>query len=86
MLRRLYPALLIGTPISVTNPEIKYADRIDFADPAMPLFSHSGASVRARFQGSLIAVSLENEAAPNVFNILADVFVIHRRPKPTYPL
>jgi len=49
MLRRLYSALLV-TPISVTNPEIKYADRIDFVDPATPFYSNSGSSMRALFQ------------------------------------
>ncbi len=64
--------------IAANHPEIEYAGRIDFTDPLAPRFSYSGVSVRARFQGTAVSASLQNDGTSNIYNVIVDGVVTQR--------
>lgn len=48
------------TLISAADPLLSYTGRIDFSDPAAPLFIYSGSFLRMRFTGTSLRVVLRN--------------------------
>lgn len=58
-------------------PEIRYAGRIDFTNPAKPSFCHSGVSVKTLFTGTELHMILEDfatgdEKTTNYFTVIVD--------------
>jgi len=64
--------------IPANNANIEYAGRVDFTDPLAPRFSYSGVSVRARFQGTAVSASLQNDGTSNIYNVIVDGVVTQR--------
>jgi lysophospholipase L1-like esterase len=69
-----------GTPdtILANNSLIEYTGRIDFAKPMAPSFSYSGVSIRASFQGTSIAMILDDPGTGNFYNVIIDKIVLPR--------
>jgi len=64
--------------IPANNPLIEYSGRVDFTNSLAPQFSYSGVSVRASFQGTSVAIILNDEGLQNYYNIILDNKVITR--------
>ncbi len=58
--------------IPASDPLIEYTGRIDFADINAPRFSYSGISLRASFNGTSIAVILDDNIGQNYYNVILD--------------
>jgi hypothetical protein len=64
--------------IPANNPLLEYSGRVDFTNKLAPQFSYSGVSIRASFQGTSIAVILNDVGTQNYYNIIIDSKVITR--------
>ncbi|HLF36169.1 MAG TPA: SGNH/GDSL hydrolase family protein [Cyclobacteriaceae bacterium] len=71
--------------ISPADPGIQYTGRIDFSDPANPVFMYSGVSIRAAFTGTSASIILKNDSSFNHFNVSLDTieFVLKTRREDT---
>lgn len=58
--------------IPADNAAIEYTGRIDFSDPLAPTFSYSGASIRACFTGTSIAMIMNDNIGQNYYNLILD--------------
>ncbi|HEX8548143.1 MAG TPA: SGNH/GDSL hydrolase family protein [Cytophagaceae bacterium] len=54
-----------------TNPNILYSGRIDFRNPNVPKFNHSGSTIKAKFEGTSIALIIKGNAN-TTFNLIVD--------------
>ena len=63
-----------GSPdtIRANDPFIEYTGRIDFSRQQSPLFSYSGVSIRAAFQGTSLSIILNDRATENFYNLILD--------------
>ncbi|MDX1416187.1 MAG: SGNH/GDSL hydrolase family protein [Candidatus Promineifilaceae bacterium] len=66
--------------ISPNNPLIRYTGRIDFTDPERPKFDWPAVTIEAAFEGSSVAVLLDDGA--NFYNVTVDgeTSVLQTRP------
>jgi len=58
--------------VAADNKHYLYSGRIDFKQPAAPLLTWPGSSIKANFNGSYLAVVLDDEKGKNFFNIIID--------------
>ena len=56
--------------ISASDPLIRYTGRIDFSDPTRPAFDWPAVTIEAAFEGSSLAVFLED--GQNLYNVYVD--------------
>ena len=56
--------------ISPTDPLIRYTGRIDFSDPARPAFDWPAVTIEAAFEGSSLAILLQD--GQNFYNVTID--------------
>jgi hypothetical protein len=61
------------------NPNISYNGRIDFSDPAKPVFMYSGCGIRVDFTGTSAELIMKDDSLRNLFTIVLDdsVFVLN---------
>ncbi|MFN8205930.1 MAG: GDSL-type esterase/lipase family protein [Bacteroidales bacterium] len=58
--------------IPADNHLIEYTGRIDFTNPAAPVFSYSGVSIRASFGGTSIGMIMNDNGGQNYYNLILD--------------
>jgi len=56
--------------ISPADPRIRYTGRIDFSDPAQPAFDWPAVTIEAAFEGTSLAILLED--GQNFYNVTVD--------------
>jgi lysophospholipase L1-like esterase len=66
--------------ISAADPRIRYTGRIDYSDPARPAFDWPAISIEAAFEGTSLAILLQD--GQNSYNVTVDgqESVLHTRP------
>ncbi len=64
------PAAQNQGSISATDPRIRYTGRIDWRDPARPAFDWPAVTIEAAFEGTTLAVLIED--GQNSYNVLID--------------
>ena len=58
--------------IAFNDPRIQYEGRIDYSDPEAATLCWSGTTVRFRFSGTGVSVSLKDYSGQNYFNVIVD--------------
>lgn len=83
------------TSILPSDTHIQYVGRIDFSQPDEPSFAFPGVSISAKFEGTSIAVNLEDQGAggvttTNYFNAIVDggepILLKLKSGQTTYPI
>lgn len=58
--------------VAADNKHYLYSGRIDFKQPATPLLTWPGSSIKANFSGPYLAIVLDDEKGKNFFNVIID--------------
>ncbi|WP_440876051.1 GDSL-type esterase/lipase family protein [Thalassotalea sp. PLHSN55] len=63
---------LISSLNTADNPNYQYTGRIDFSDPKRPYLTWPGSSIKARFSGTELALTIDDDRGENYYNVIID--------------
>ena len=61
-----------ATVLAADDPNIRYTGRVDFVDPEAPRLSWPGTSIRARFEGTSLAATFDDDNGNNYVAVVID--------------
>ncbi|HMU42502.1 MAG TPA: T9SS type A sorting domain-containing protein [Ignavibacteriaceae bacterium] len=67
-----FSQLLAVNTITADNSNFQYTGRIDFSDPGQPVFFWPGTYVKAKFEGSLLIVMLNDQTGNSFYDVYID--------------
>ncbi len=77
VLNHFYTPAWADTWVSAKDDGFEYVGRVDFSSPDAPLLSWPGTSIRARFTGSVLSLTLEDQKGNNFYNVFIDGERLH---------
>lgn len=76
--------MLASTQLSIAanlftadNKNFQYTGRVDFSQKHKPMISWPGTSIKTKFTGSYLAITLEDEKGENYFSVIVDDEIYH---------
>ncbi|WP_193161261.1 SGNH/GDSL hydrolase family protein [Microbulbifer hainanensis] len=69
--------LLAAKRVGADAPELLYTGRIDFSNPAAPLLSWPGSSIKANFTGASLSLWLNDTEGKNYYDVIIDGNTLH---------